>query len=194
MADSSITKRALAEALKRLICEKAFAKISVGEIAEFCNMNRKSFYYHFKDKYELVVWIFENEFLEKTRDTERGNLWGSVANLCEYFYQNRHFYKKILLIDGQNCFTEYFSDWCQRAFVERMRERLGNITVTDMNVSLYANFFVYSIYCWLTGQDARTDREFVRDLKNSVLFGAELANMFSALPDKQITERDIKPR
>ena len=89
LADSSITRRALAEALKQLMCEKAFAKISVGEIADLCNMNRKSFYYHFKDKYELVVWIFENEFLEKVKDVEHGNLWGSVSDLCEYFYKNR---------------------------------------------------------------------------------------------------------
>ena len=194
LADSSITRRALAEALKRLVGEKAFSKISIGEICDLCNMNRKSFYYHFRDKYELVVWIFENEFLERAKLAEYGNLWLAVSDLCEYFYKNKSFYKKILLIDGQNSFTEYFSDFCKSAFVSRMRERLEGITVTDMNVKIYSNFFVYSIYCWLTGSDSRSDKEFVRDLKNSVLFGAELAKIFSARPDKQITEEDIDRR
>ena len=186
MADSSITKKALADALKRLVAEKQFEKINIGEICELCNMNRKSFYYHFHDKYELVVWIFENEFIDKARESDYGNLWDALTSLCKYFYDNKPFYKKILLINGQNSFSEYFSNMCKRAFVHRMRERLEGITVTDMNVKIYSNFFVFSVYCWLTGPDTRTDFEFVRDLKNSVLFGAQLANIFSERPDKQI--------
>ena len=44
MADSNITKRALAAALRELMEEKPFEKISVGDICERCDMNRKSFY------------------------------------------------------------------------------------------------------------------------------------------------------
>ena len=28
-------------------------------------MNRKSFYYHFRDKYDLVNWIFYVDFIER---------------------------------------------------------------------------------------------------------------------------------
>ena len=58
MADSNITKNALATSLKKLMREKPFEKISVSDICDDCGMNRKSFYYHFKDKYDLVNWIF----------------------------------------------------------------------------------------------------------------------------------------
>ena len=54
MADSNITKKALASALKDLMTRIPYAKISVGDICELCQMNRKSFYYHFKDKEDLV--------------------------------------------------------------------------------------------------------------------------------------------
>ena len=46
------------EALKGLMAEMPFEKINVSQICERCGMNRKSFYYHFKDKYDLVNWIF----------------------------------------------------------------------------------------------------------------------------------------
>lgn len=190
MADSSITKNALAGALKKLVAEKPFEKISIGEICDLCNMNRKSFYYHFHDKYELVVWIFENEFLEKAKGHVEGNLWEAVSCLCEYFYNNRAFYKRILLINGQNSFTEYFSDFCEKAFTVRIRERLDGITVTEMNVKIYANFFVYSIYLWITGTDGRDDKEFFRDLKNSVLFGAHLAEFFASHPVRHISNEE----
>ena len=44
--------------------EKTFDKINISDICEPCYMNRKSFYYHFKDKYDLVNWIFDTEFME----------------------------------------------------------------------------------------------------------------------------------
>ena len=52
-ADSNLTKRALAAVMKELMEQMPFSKISVSDIAEQCGMNRKSFYYHFKDKYDL---------------------------------------------------------------------------------------------------------------------------------------------
>lgn len=63
MADSNITKHALAAALRDSMAEMPFEKINVAQICERCNMNRKSFYYHFKDKYDLVNWIFDTEFI-----------------------------------------------------------------------------------------------------------------------------------
>ena len=64
MADSNITKNALAVSMKKLMEKKPFSKISVGDICEDCGMNRKSFYYHFRDKYDLVNWIFYVDFIE----------------------------------------------------------------------------------------------------------------------------------
>ena len=63
MADSNMTKKALASALKELMKTVPFSKISVGDICNMCEMNRKSFYYHFKDKYDLINWIYTSEFV-----------------------------------------------------------------------------------------------------------------------------------
>ena len=63
MADSNITKRALANELQELMAEQPFEKINVAQICQRCHMNRKSFYYHFRDKYDLVNWIFDTEFI-----------------------------------------------------------------------------------------------------------------------------------
>ena len=43
------TKKALTDALKKLMSQKAFSKITVSEIIRMCNVNRKTFYYHFED-------------------------------------------------------------------------------------------------------------------------------------------------
>ena len=65
MADSIITKKAISDSFKKILKEKPYEKIYVGEIFEDCGLTRKSFYYHFRDKYDLVSWIFRYEFLDE---------------------------------------------------------------------------------------------------------------------------------
>ena len=53
---SSITKQALEHALKSLLLKKPFHKITINDITEECGVSRMTFYYHFKDIYDLVEW------------------------------------------------------------------------------------------------------------------------------------------
>ena len=63
MADSNITRNAMAAAMKALMKEKKLSKISISDICGACGMNRNSIYYHFKAKYDLINWIFYTEFV-----------------------------------------------------------------------------------------------------------------------------------
>ena len=85
MADSNITKKALAPALKDLMIDLPFDKINVSDICELCDMNRKSFYYHFKDKYDLVNWVFDTEFMEVVGETECLRGWEFFRKLYMAF-------------------------------------------------------------------------------------------------------------
>ena len=54
---SQVTKRALEQSLKNLLLKKPLTKITINDIAEDCGINRMTFYYHFKDIYDLVEWV-----------------------------------------------------------------------------------------------------------------------------------------
>ena len=82
MAYSGVTKTVMAEAMKDLMREIPFAKISVGDICARCGMNRKTFYYHFKDKYDLVNWIFQTEFLEMMIGKKYTSGWQLLSDIC----------------------------------------------------------------------------------------------------------------
>ena len=58
------TKKMMADTLKSLMCKKPFYKITVSEIIKTCQINRKTFYYHFEDIYALLKWMFEQEAIE----------------------------------------------------------------------------------------------------------------------------------
>ena len=53
---SQVTKRALEASLKNLLLKKPLSKITINDITEDCGINRMTFYYHFKDIYDLVEW------------------------------------------------------------------------------------------------------------------------------------------
>lgn len=53
---SQTTKRALEASLKNLMLQKPLDKITINDIAEDCGISRMTFYYHFKDIYDLVEW------------------------------------------------------------------------------------------------------------------------------------------
>ena len=61
---SEITKKALAESLKKLLSKNKLNKITIKEITEDCGVNRQTFYYHFKDIYDLLEWIYKNEVIQ----------------------------------------------------------------------------------------------------------------------------------
>ena len=55
---TQVTKRALEEALKRMLLEQPLSKITIQDLADECGISRMTFYYHFKDIYDLVEWSF----------------------------------------------------------------------------------------------------------------------------------------
>ena len=169
MADSNITKRALASSLKRLMETKPFSKISVGDICEACEMNRKSFYYHFKDKYDLVNWIYYTECVaalqKKGYDTE----WGLMEDLCDYFYENRSFYRKTLTVEGQNSFSEYLRDIMATIISADMEEICGQDEHLSFYVDFYTDAFLCAIKRWLLEKDCMPAKEFSRLIKNCLL-------------------------
>ena len=61
---SLYTKKQFAEALKRAMKKKPFKKITVSELIQDCKVNRKTFYYHFEDIYDLLKWMFDQEAVE----------------------------------------------------------------------------------------------------------------------------------
>ncbi len=183
MADSNITKRALAAALKELMETESFAQVSVGDICEKCQMNRKSFYYHFKDKYDLVNWIYFTEFLSTARLHGNREGWALLEDLCSYFYENRKFYRKILSIEGQNSFASYFREILTLILSRDMEKIFGGDEALDFYVDFFADAFVCAIRRWLSQRDCLSAKEFSRRLKRCLVkTSCQIVQDFAADP------------
>lgn len=69
-------------------------------------INRRTFYRHFTDKYQLVTWIYENGFQKAIGDDEPG-LFDLFGRVCTYLYADRAFYARALTFTGQNSFRDF---------------------------------------------------------------------------------------
>lgn len=164
MADSNITKRALAAALKDLMEETPLAKISVADICSKCGMNRKSFYYHFRDKYDLVNWIFDVEFMTvvSKKPDARGKEF--LEALCGYFYENRRFYRNALQVGGQNSFYEHFTEFTTALIAEHVKNIAETKELHSFYITFLADAFTASFYRWILDRDRMLPEEFVSRL------------------------------
>ena len=116
MPKSTRTKCLIAKGVKKLLETVSFGEISVGEICKQCQISRNTFYYHFKDKFDVIHWIFYTEITPILEESFSINHWeeGLLA-LCHYMQENRKFYVNILRFHGQNSFIE-----CLMEFYENL--------------------------------------------------------------------------
>lgn len=167
MADSNITKRALASALRELMEEVPFDKIQVAHICERCDMNRKSFYYHFKDKYDLLNWIFDTEiisFIQSIVERQRFEQHlETVQDICNYLYENQNFYRKALKIEGQNSFKEHFHEYIRPILKIRLSYLIGT-DVDDFELDFFADATVCTMERWLQDKNCMPPDKFVARL------------------------------
>ncbi len=169
MADSNMTKKALASALKELMQTVPFSKISIGDICNVCEMNRKSFYYHFKDKYDLINWIYTSEFVVGIQNRIYDNEWDLLEDMCVYFYENKDFYRKALQIDGQNSFYDYFRDVLKVLLTEYIKDVFDECENADFYVTFYSDAFVASIVRWLTDKNCKKPEEYTILLRSCLI-------------------------
>jgi len=173
VADSNITKKALAASLKELMQKKSLTHISVSDICEGCDMNRKSFYYHFRDKYDLVNWIFDSEFIRVMNLSSTINVSEHIEgleNLVYYFYNNRQFYKKALTVDGQNSFSEHFHELAFTTISVRMKEMFPDDEISDFQINFFSDAIVSSLKRWITEKECISPEEFMRQLNNCLKY------------------------
>jgi len=165
LADSYITKKALANALKELMADIPFAKINISHICDKCQMNRKSFYYHFRDKYDLINWIFDTEFLQTLPHGKIITHWELICGLCDYFYREQAFYRKVFKIKGQNSFCEYFQSILTPILERELATRSPDRAATPFCVHFYVDAFICTFDRWLSDKEPDTPARFTEKLR-----------------------------
>ena len=89
---SQTTKKALAASFKKLLAERPLDSITVVDIVEDCEVNRQTFYYHFRDIYDLIDWIYTSEAAKALDGKKTYDSWQQgFLQIFRYVLDNRGF-------------------------------------------------------------------------------------------------------
>ena len=103
------TKRMLSAALKDAMKSKPLSKITVSEIIRKCGVNRKTFYYHFSNIYELLKWTLEQEAVEVVKNFDlMVNAEDAVSFVIDYVSANQHILNCAYDSMGRNEMRRFF--------------------------------------------------------------------------------------
>lgn len=182
MADASLTKREFARVMKELMTRTSFAKISVGDICKASGISRKTFYYHFQDKFDLVNWTFYTEFVQVIQKSQPVDEWSFLRDLCAYLHGNRQYYLHAFDMEGPNAFKAYFASFFTPIVDDMMQSAFSNSTYQALYVTFFIDAFVMAIERWLRSGQMGTD-DFIAFLKECIGYSRARALDADGKPD-----------
>lgn len=169
------TRMVLKESLITLLREKQITAITVKELCELADINRSTFYSHFKDHYDLLHQIEEeiiedmNQYLGKYNFTKEEESVEMTAKLLEYIASKKDIIQVLLLENGDTSFQQRVMSVAQRFL---MRNWMDNSNLAE-DMKTYLTTFIISgsvhvIKTWLE-----------QGMKQSPKEMAEIINVFS---------------
>ena len=154
------TKKQLAEALKEAMHHKSFSKISVKDIVEVCGINRKTFYYHFEDIYDLLRWTLDLEQKETILKLfDNGDFEDSLGQVMDHIEKNQYLVNCAYDAVGQMGLKQFFAAGfvnMSTGIIKQAEKKAGrNLEqeYRDFLIRFYAEGIACIIMDWITEKD-----------------------------------------
>ena len=143
---SQITKRALAESLKKLLLEKPLDRITVSDITEDCGVSRMTFYYHFKDVYDLIEWTWLQE-AERALDGQKTyDTWQQgFLQIFQLVQENRAFVMNLYHSISREQVERYLYRLTYQLLIGVVEEKSAGMSVRDEDKKFIADFYKYAL-------------------------------------------------
>lgn len=174
MIKRQTTKELIAESLKELFTHKTADKITVKEIAHNCGVTPATFYNHFRDKYDLIVWIYAEPVKNIVKKVDKGSygLHDAIFNVINYFAENRKFIiNAIMHTSGQDSFIHHvfkihFEIMCD--FIKSSQNLKKLPLKTEMLLKVYVYGTVQLVCEWLVNDMPVPINEFMNFLEDGL--------------------------
>ncbi|MBR1752414.1 MAG: TetR/AcrR family transcriptional regulator C-terminal domain-containing protein [Ruminococcus sp.] len=161
------TKDILAESFLELSESNRIDKIRISDITDNCGMSAPTFYNHFKDKYDIMVWIYVRDvkpIISKIGDAEHD--WKSTLfEAAEYYWNNKGFVVNALKhTSGHDAFLFLVQKINTEHMVAAVRKRLMTEHLSDEIMGLikvYVYGTVNLMLEWLLGKNGYTAEQIV---------------------------------
>ncbi len=142
---SQTTKKALAASLKKLLADKPLDKITIIDIAEECEVNRQTFYYHFQDIYDLIEWIYTSEATKALDGNKTYDTWQQgFLQIFEYVLQNKDFVINTYHSISREHLESYLHNETYNLLIGVIEEKAIGMRLRDDDKAFIAHFYKYA--------------------------------------------------
>ncbi len=148
------TKWEYAHAMIGLMEHKSIQKVTVREICKVCDARPQNFYYHFRDKYDLVNWIYAQD-VEAVCQANMNKPWSQVLPICyTNLLKRQAFYKNAFEDDSTNFLIRYIVEYQVKLYSDLLRRKGVQL---DESLSFAMKYHAYA--CAMLTRDWHSSKQ-----------------------------------
>lgn len=142
---SHVTKRALEASLKNLLLKKPLDKITINDITEDCGINRMTFYYHFKDIYDLIEWCCVEDAKKALEGKKTYDTWQQgFLQIFEAVLDNKPFILNVYHSVSREQVEIYLYKLTYDLLIGVVEEKSAGMNVREEDKRFIADFYKYA--------------------------------------------------
>ena len=142
---SQTTKRALEASLKNLLAKKPLDKITINDIAEDCGISRMTFYYHFRDIYDLIEWSCIEEASRVIEGNKTYDTWQEgFLRIFEAVQENKVFVMNVYHSVSREQIERFLYQVTYHLLIAVVEEKAAGMQVRDEDKAFIADFYKYA--------------------------------------------------
>lgn len=173
---SQVTKRALEQSLKNLLLKKPLTKITVSDITDDCGINRMTFYYHFKDIYDLVEWSCLEDAKRALDEKKTYDTWQQgLLQIFKAVQENKPFILNVYRCVHREQVEKYLQPLVDQLLLNVINEEADGITVRDEDkqfiAQVYSYMFIGLMLDWIK-DDMREDPQQIVEKLSKLIKGS----------------------
>ena len=172
---SQVTKCALEASLKHLLLQKPLDKITIGDITEDCGINRMTFYYHFKDIYDLIEWSLLEDAKKALEGQRTYDTWQQgFLQIFEMVLDNKPFITNVYHSISREQVELYLYRLTYDLLFGVVEEQSAGMSVRAEDKQFIADFYKYAfvgiMLDWVR-RDMQEDPQQIIDRLSTLLHG-----------------------
>lgn len=141
---SQVTKRALEQALKNLLLKKPLNKITINDIANECGINRMTFYYHFRDIYDLVEWSCLEDARRALDEKKTLDTWQQgLLQIFQSVRENKPFIMNVYRCVHREQVEKYLEPLVDSLVMDVLNEGAAGALVREEDKNFIAKVYSY---------------------------------------------------
>ena len=169
------TKRALEASLRKLLLQKPLNKVTINDITEDCGVNRMTFYYHFKDIYDLVDWVLVEDAQRAIEGRQSVDDWKKAfLDILLKIQNNKLLVLNVYRSISREQVEQYLYKLLDPMLHEFADKESSDFSIQDEDKQFVVDFFKYALVGivleWIR-KDMKTDPAALADRLDTMLHG-----------------------